>query len=511
MLLQNIAQPGLVASSRHTGEDKYPNLRKSASHEDSDDPGKPEPDGEVPTLTRRKTRGYEIDPELERKVMRKVDWRLIPILSALFGFGLIDRNNIGLVRVSGMDEALGLSIGNRFTIVTVVMLIPLILFDLPSNIALRYTTPRVFITLTAFAWGVVIMCSGFVKSWKSLVVMRVLLGAFEAGFLPAVVYLFGVWYTREEVQTKTALWYSVTVFIGAFSGILAYGFSQMNGLGGIAGWSWIYIMEGLISIVISFAAWFLIVDFPDDNKFLTAEETELVLARIDNDRGDAEFDSLTWPKTVKYFFEAKLWGFAVLFGCASVPSYAIVTFLPIILEGMDFTIVKTQLLGAPPMLFTFVYMVVCAKISDRLGVRAPFLVLHAAVCIAGLVMVGWCTSNASSSSPQLAVFFSELEADWRFPLVVQQNNNIIGQSKRAYSAALSSAFSGIGGIIASTVFRQQDFPLYRPGIIVSIASQVLTILLAGVMTFGFHLRNSKVKRRMSETLIEGRTGFLYTL
>ncbi|KAG8883431.1 hypothetical protein FRB98_003127 [Tulasnella sp. 332] len=386
MLLQNIAQPGLVASSRHTGEDKYPNLRKSASHEDSDEPGKPEPDGEVPTLTRRKTRGYEIDPELERKVMRKVDWRLIPILSALFGFGLIDRNNIGLVRVSGMDEALGLSIGNRFTIVTVVMLIPLILFVLPS-----------------------------------------------------------------------------------------YPFS------------------------------------PDDNKFLTAEETELVLARIDNDRGDAEFDSLTWPKTVKYFFEAKLWGFAVLFGCASVPSYAIVTFLPIILEGMDFTIVKTQLLGAPPMLFTFVYMVVCAKISDRLGVRAPFLVLHAAVCIAGLVMVGWCTSNASSSSPQLALFFSELEADWRSPLVVQQNNNIIGQSKRAYSAALSSAFSGIGGIIASTVFRQQDFPLYRPGIIVSIASQVLTILLAGIMTFGFHLRNSKVKRRMSETLIEGRTGFLYTL
>ncbi|KAG8884464.1 hypothetical protein FRB97_004238 [Tulasnella sp. 331] len=442
---------------------------------DKSDDGQAAPGSELPTLSKYQAAAQDIDPIIEKRVMRKVDWRLMPILGFLMAFSIIDRNSLEFI----------------------------------SNIMIRWAGVKVFLTVTTFLWGLVYVCSGFSKNWQTLAALRALLGIFEAGFQPASIYILGVWYTRNEVMTRLGVYYSFSLVLGGFSAILATGFTKMEGLGGVAGWSWIFIMEGLLTIILSFGAWFLLIDFPDRNNFLSAEETKIVLARIDADRGDATYDALTWSKIVKYTFEAKLWGFAILFFCACMPSYALSTFLPVILGSMGWGVTKTELMVAPPFLVALIVMLICSRLSDHYRLRAPFIIFASIVCLIGFLMVAWCEGNGVRYTGAF-LGFSGASANV-VGTIAYQNNNLVGQSKRSYSAALTSTLSGISGIVATTVFRQQDFPRYRPGAIATVVTQIIAIFIVVVMTVAFHMKNRAVRNGTAKAPIEGTEGFFYTL
>ncbi|KAG8956088.1 hypothetical protein FRC03_010968 [Tulasnella sp. 419] len=398
-----------------------------------------------------------VDRTFERQTIRRIDLRLIPILSLLYAFSLIDRTNLGLIRVAGMDRALGLSIGNRYSIVTLLFFVPYIIFELPANIYIRKVGVSLFLGTIAVLWGAITLASGFVKNWQSLAGLRVLLGFLEAGYFPACAYLISLWYTRREIQTRMAFFYMFSLLAAGFSPILSYGISQMHGRSGVAGWSWIFIIEGLVTCVLGFLAYFLIVDFPDKNKFLTAEQTEWLLQRINKDRGDAE---------------------------------------------------DSQLLCSPPYVFTVIYALIFSIISDRVNKRAPFLLLNCILSIIGGVLIAYTKGNGSR---YFGVFIMLAGCSANVPgVLAYQANNIVGQSKRAYASALTISFGGIGGIFASLVYRQKDAPNYRPGIIATIACQCFMILLLGACSLHFFLRNREVKKG-STKWIEGKEGFLFTL
>lgn len=140
-----------------------------------------------------------------------------------------------------MDQDLQLHIGSRYTIALVVFFIPYFFFELPSNIVLRRVGSANWLSFISFSWGVVMLGQGFVKNYQALAACRVLLGLFEAGFFPGCVYLVSCWYVRYEVQKRLAAFYLVSVLVGGFSNILAFGLMQMEGVGGQRGWQWIFV------------------------------------------------------------------------------------------------------------------------------------------------------------------------------------------------------------------------------------------------------------------------------
>jgi hypothetical protein len=123
----------------------------------------------------------EYDKHEELKIRRRIDLRLLPILGLLYSIALIDRVNISAARISGMDEDLGLDIGNRYTIALVVFFPPYFIFELPSNIVLRKVGSANWLSFIAFAWGCVMIGQGFVPNYSGLAGCRFLLGMFEAG------------------------------------------------------------------------------------------------------------------------------------------------------------------------------------------------------------------------------------------------------------------------------------------------------------------------------------------
>ncbi|KAF8070732.1 major facilitator superfamily domain-containing protein [Lyophyllum atratum] len=443
------------------------------------------------------------------------DWHSSHIFShqairILYALALIDRTNLGVARIAGMDRDLKLSVGSRYSIVSALYFIPYILFQLPSNIFLRQLGVRNWLTFCVVAWGIVQLAMGFVPNWGLLGFCRVLLGAFEAGFFPAMVFIITTWYTRHEVQKRLAAFYVVSIFTGGFSAIFAYVLSLLGGKQGIPGWAWIFIVEGAITIFFGIIAWFFISDFPDQNMFLREEETAFVLDRVERDRGDSIPDELTRKKLVEHLLDWKLWVFSLMYMCATMPAYAIGFFVTIILRGMGWSITNSLLLSAPPYVFATFSILCFAWISDKFRHRALFIAIQAIMTLIGLVMTGF---SSYAGVRYAGIFLSNAGSGGCIPgILAYSSNNITSHTKRAVSTAMIISFGGIGGIFATTVFRQKDFPRYLPGIYATIACQILLLLLLAITTIYFWKQNKRVcVARPGAPTVEGQPAFVYTL
>ncbi|KAK2746576.1 hypothetical protein FQN55_005564 [Onygenales sp. PD_40] len=448
----------------------------------------------------------------EKALIRKIDWRLLPILGALYAIALIDRVNISNARVAGMDKELGLSIGSRYTIALVVFFIPYFIFELPSNIVLRKVGSANWLAFVAFGWGSFMLGQGFVKNWEALTAVRFLLGFFEAGFFPGCVYLISCWYVRYEIQTRLAAFYLTSVLVGGFSSILAFGLMQMDGLGGYLGWSWIFIIEGLLTQVVGILSWFLIIDFPDKAQkkgFLTEEEAEFIKHRIEKDRADAVHDPLTWAVCIKHLQDLKLWAFAFMFMSTTMPAYAFAYFSPSIIAGMGYSGGIANLLSAPPVIFAVIVAFTFAWLGDRYRVRAPII---AAQCIIGIIGLMITAYHKKAGVRYFGIFLGTAGCQGNVPAILAyQSNNIRLQSKRSVGSALQIGFGAIGGIIASTTFREEDAPRYVPGLWTTAGLQFFILALVGCTTFQFMRRNKQVDAGTATKPIEGLEGFKYTL
>lgn len=147
---------------------------------------------------------------------------------------------------------------------------------------------------------------GFVTGFASLSICRILLGVAEAGYFPAATYLLTIWYCRFECQFRFGIFYGAASLAGAFSGLLAFGLSHMDGVGGLEGWRWIFVMEGVITVVVGLMTPLILPDSPDCATFLTEEERALLKHRLEEDSGTAKGKVQTNEKFQWKFLKAAL-------------------------------------------------------------------------------------------------------------------------------------------------------------------------------------------------------------
>lgn len=334
----------------------------------------------------------EHDAKFEKRVLRKIDLRLLPILGALYTIALVDRSNISVARISGLDEDVGLKQGSRASIVLLVFFIGYIIFEIPSNIVIHKIGAANWLSFIAFSWGLVSLGIGFLNNWIGLAICRAILGVFEAGFFPGCIYLVTCWYRRYEVQKRLAGFFLTASALSAFANIFAYGLIQIAKRTEYKGWRWIFIIEGAITCVAAIAAWFVIVDFPDSNRntFLSEEEKAFVKARLAADRGTEERQKVTWSILFKTAADWKVWAFSLMYMSGAVGVYAFLFFLPIILRsGLGYSLSMSFILSAPPALFSVVEAFFISWVADKTRMRGPFVVFQGIVAIIGLCMTGF--------------------------------------------------------------------------------------------------------------------------
>ncbi|KAJ5469384.1 hypothetical protein N7539_009002 [Penicillium diatomitis] len=435
----------------------------------------------------------------EKQVMRKIDLRLV--LGAALGYSvnLMDRGNVGMAAIAGMLKDLDF-VGYRYSLMVLMFFVTYVIFQPPSTVLIRKIGPPNFLSGIILSWGILMLGMGFAKSWSQVLAIRILLGVFAAGYFPGY-----------EVQKRFSVFYGIGCVASALAGILAFGLIHMDGVQGIAGWRWIFIMEGVITVALGVLCYILIVDFPDKAsqswRFLSVEECNFVISRIDRDRHDVEPEALTLGRFLKPALDIKIWGFAILFCCLTINTYAMAYFLPIILsEGMEFGVGASQCLSAPPWIFAALVMFATAWIGDKIQRRVPILYFNVCLSLIGLPMMGFLQSNAGR---YVGVFLTVAGANANVPACMAwQANNVRGQWTRAFSSATLIAFDGIGGIIASLVF-EKDAPHYRPGVYTALGANIVFFLTVTALALWYRRCNRRADR--GELIIAGVPGFRYTI
>ncbi|KIA75427.1 hypothetical protein HK57_00071 [Aspergillus ustus] len=445
----------------------------------------------------------------KKRIIRRIDIRLLPILGVMYSISLIDRTNLGLALVAGMQEDLDLAVGERYTIIVMLFFIAYILFEIPSNLILPKAGAANWLSFLGASFGAILIGMGFTHHWVTMAVCRTLLGVFEAGFLPGCTYLITCWYTRFEVGKRLSGFWILSVLASGFAAILAYAFSLLDGQQGLGGWRWIFIIEGAITTAVCLFGRLLIIDFPTKaGNFLSPTEQAFVLNRINADRGDAEEDGVTLSKILFHLRDWKLYFWSFNLMASTLPGYAYSYFLPIILrDGMGFSTTQSQLLSCPPYVFAAVMALVSGWLGDRYKLRGPVIAVHQLVTAIGMLITVYGKADAAR---YFGCFLGIGFLQFCVPGVLTfQANNITSHSKRAVASATCLIGGGIGGIIASSAFKSSESPQYTTGVWVTFALSMTSIAMIGILDFYLWKKNKAVKA--GQAMVEWRDGWLYTL
>ncbi|KAL1917030.1 uncharacterized protein VTP21DRAFT_5228 [Calcarisporiella thermophila] len=394
--------------------------------------------------------------EEERRLVRKLDLRLIPFLALLYLLSFLDRINLGNAKLDTIESDLNTT-GAEFNWALSIFFIGYILFEVPSNVFLKIVGPRRWLPLVMIAWGTVMMAMSAVQNATGLLIARFFLGVTESGLFPGIIFYLSLWYTRNEQTIRISLFFAAATISGAFGGVLAYGIIQMAGIQGLKGWQWIFILEGLPTILVAIVSYFYLPDFPENSRFLNAREKLLCVSRLKKDGRQEGKVKFSWHQFFMVLKDWKIPMHMLIYITTSIPLYSLSLFLPSIINQLGFKDKLTaQLMSAPPYVIACLFCVLTAISADRNCERGLHVAIPSLVgCIGYILLVALQPYGAVSL--YIATIITTTGVFSTVPAMLSWFTcNIGGQTKRAVASAAIIAFGNIGGAIGGQIYREDD-------------------------------------------------------
>ncbi|KAH7049336.1 permease of the major facilitator superfamily [Macrophomina phaseolina] len=447
-------------------------------------------------------------PEEKRKrAIRK--WRLVPVLLLLYLITYIDKTNIGNAKIEGLLPSLGMD-GTQYNVALSIFFIPYVLAEVPSNMILeRFTRPSLYLGSIVLAWGVIMTCTGIVQNFAGLTVIRFLLGLFEAGFFPGAILLISKWYLPGETQTRIALLYSSAASGGAFSGLLAFGLAKMDGLGGLEGWRWIFIMEGIVTVIMAVLCFFFLVDSPAlSSRWLDPDEIRYLELRQyarhmqDSDQSAKE-KTVHWDALWAVMTDWKIYLLILVNWSNAVPNYALKFTMPQIIKNMGYTSATAQLLTMPPYAVGALTAYAFSVFADRYSWRMPFIVGPQLSLVVAFSIL-FTKSEDIKDNIALCYFAVCLACFGMYPILPGVNAwnvaNLAGPQKRSIGIGWLICAGNIGGVIGSYIYVEDEAPRYPTGYGTSFAFASAGILACLVLEFALWTINKRNARFTEEQI-----------
>ncbi|KAJ9106423.1 hypothetical protein QFC21_001569 [Naganishia friedmannii] len=430
--------------------------------------------------------------EREKNLLWKIDRRLVPWMTVLFTLSFLDRTNVGTARLSGLTRDLHMS-QNQFNIASTVFFVTYVVFEIPSNLVLKKFRPSRWIPAIVVVWAIIQICMGLVETYGQLLALRLLLGLFEAGLFPGMSFFLSYWYQRKEASKRISLFFAGAVMAGAFG---------MDGIGGKSGWSWIFIMEGLITLIAGLISPWLVHDWPDQRtRFLDPLEKRIVLTRLKADTGLASQGTFNWKVVKRAVLDWKTWLFMLTYIGAAMPVYAQSIFTPTIIASLGkWTTPQSLLLSTPPYVFAFVTTMVTAYFSDKTGKRAAFLMFWSVMGVIGYILL-ITIPRSHPGALYFAVFLTiGSAAPCTATTIVFAAGNFGNHYKKAVSLGMMFSLGNSGGIVASQIYQVKYAPRYITSHAVSLAFMAMVGVCAAILYFGLKRENNRRETRYGPVL-----------
>ncbi|OQV09896.1 hypothetical protein CLAIMM_13973 [Cladophialophora immunda] len=438
--------------------------------------------------------------EDETRIVRKIDARLMPTTALIYLLCYIDRGNIGNAKILNAEEGDAMPQTNhmtnyQFTIALMVFIVAYCVFEAPSNLALKILTPNRWLGFLVVSFGAICCGIAGTTNFAGVVGLRFLLGACEAGIFPGMVFFMSFWYKPEERATRIAVFLCSATLAGAFGGAIAYGVGHMNRAGGLVAWRWLFIIEGLPSVITGILVFFFMPNYPENAGWLTEAEKSIQRQRLSAGNSSHGEAKVNWADAKATLKDVKLWVHYSTYFAAGSGATSLSLFSPVIVAGLGYHGLRAQLFTVPPYAVAYVVTLVVALWSDNRRMRGLFAcAAFTTASISFLIL-------AAIPGTHYAVryFFLIVATSGCFsalpPLCAWVGDNVRSTTAGSLATALNIASSGPGQIIGVWIYRAQDKPLYQLGHGVNAGFQ----LIGACVTLGLYLHYKKLNRRLAGT------------
>ncbi|MCY7472838.1 MFS transporter [Bacillus safensis] len=426
----------------------------------------------------------------EKKTIRKVTRRIIPLLFLLYIISYLDRANVGYAALE-MNEALGLT-SKMFGLVTGIFFIGYFLFEVPSNILMQKFGARVWITRILFTWGIISMATGFAQNATQLYVIRFLLGIAEAGLFPGIILYLTYWFRAKERASTIAMFMTaiaVSYIIGApVSTLIIDHIHWMN----VPGWRWMFIIEGAPAVILGFVTYFYLTDRPEQAKWLTAEEKKWLMSELRKDEELREKQGRQASSHKTALIDPKLWYLALIYFVYTAGTLGVGYWMPQIIKGLSSYLSNTQIgfIATIPYIIASIVMNYWSRRSDRTGERRMHTALP--LLVAGLTLL----SVGMVSNPFIAMIFITISLAamycfkgpfWSLPTM------ILSPATVAVGIAVINSIGNLGGFVGpyAVGWLKDATGKMQAGLI--FLSMILIIAFLLVLAMKFEQRRTPLK------------------
>ncbi|KAI8238796.1 putative transporter [Colletotrichum sp. SAR 10_98] len=453
---------------------------------------------------------YVPDSAAEKALVRKLDMYMGPTLWFMYILAYIDRQNIGNAKVAGMGADLNLT-DDQYAMLLSIFFIGYLVCEVPSNMILTRSRPSWYLPGIMIVWGSICAVMSVVKNYEGMLALRFFLGCIEAGFFPGVLYVMTCWYKKAEIGKRFSIFYTASVCSGAMSGLLAGAITgNMEGVRGMRGWRWLYLIEGVCTIGFAIGLKFILLDFPETTKRFSLEERQLAVVRMIHDRNTTAArhgQKLThWQSLKAALADPRTYIFMVLF-TMDLGSCTISYFIPTIVKQMGYTSVMAQYMTIPIWMVGAVFLVVLSYTADKTRDRR----WHITGCM-GLSFI--CTivcvtvSNPKVVYAMLCFYIAGLYTS--LPLMLNWTSETIAlpAEKRAVVVALVNSVGNLSAVYGSRLWPSSDGPRFVKGFATTGAFTGFGTILAALIPIIFSYLPKEGRTKAEREILEREREFV---
>jgi MFS transporter, ACS family, tartrate transporter len=327
---------------------------------------------------------------LEERAIRKITWRLIPFLMLLYFVAFLDRINVGFAALT-MNRDVGLT-SQMFGLGSGIFFLGYFAFEVPSTIILHKVGARFWIGRVMITWGLVSVAMAFTRGPISFYVLRFLLGLAEAGFFPGIILYLSYWFPSHHRSAVTAMFMAAAPAAGLIGSPVSGALMELNGLMGLRGWQWLFLLEGIPALVLGFVTFRFLTDRPAVASWLTPDERDWLSSAIKREQTgikDPRSHSV-WRALADW----KVLALSLAYFGTSAGLYTIGFWAPQIVKRLGFSVFNVGLLVAIPNLIAVVGMVLWSRNSDRTGERYWHAAIACLIGAAGMALAARAGSSA---------------------------------------------------------------------------------------------------------------------
>lgn len=415
--------------------------------------------------------------DLEQRVIKKVSWRIIPLIMILYFIAFLDRVNIGFAAIH-MNEDIGLSPA-VFGFGAGLFFVGYFLFEVPSNLALEKFGARLWIARVMLTWGLISGAFAFVQGATSFYILRFLLGVAEAGFFPGIILYLSYWFPARNRAAVTALFMAAAPISVALGSPISAVLLEMNGVLGLRGWQWMFILEALPALAFGVIVLVYMTDRPEKAKWLEPEERDWLSGVLNAER--AAKDKTAGHSILKGLLDIRVLALALVYFGTSAGLYTLGFWAPQMIHGFGLTSFQTGFVNAIPPIVAVAAMYFWSRHSDLTNERPWHVVIACTVAGVGLFFAGIATTlvavvlalvivnvGVSSSKPPL----------WSMPTL------FLSGSAAATGIATINSIGNLGAFVGPYMigFIKQSTGSYEWGLYfvggLLIVSAILTLVLS---------------------------------